>query len=202
VGTCNAPVGSIQFNDVIVPAEHVLALGRGRQALNEAMAGERLTGPFSMLGTLRYLAETALDFVLEREVGGTPLATQQHMQRRVVDLRLRADLSRALARDALARAVAGERFDVQASELKMFLARQLMEASLECAQVMGSYGVQREVGLARAAMDGLCTTIAGGTEEAHRMFIFRETVNERREDEEVKQRRKDGQTMRFRHPSE
>jgi isovaleryl-CoA dehydrogenase len=180
VGTCSAPVGSIEMNDVLVPAEHVLALGEGRRALQEGMLGERLTGSFTMLGTLRYIVETALDFVVEREVAGTPLSTHQHIQRRVVDLRLHLDLSRALARDALSRARAGERFAAQASQLKMYLTRQLMEGALECAQVLGSYGVQREAGLARAALDGLCTTIAGGTEEAHRMIIFREMVEERK----------------------
>ena len=180
VGTCNAPVGSIFLEDVEVPADHVLALGEGRRALNQGMLGERLTGSFAMIGALRHIAELALDFVLDREVAGVPLAGHQHMQRRVVDLRLRNDLCRALAKDALARATAGERFAAQASQLKMFVTRELMEAALECAQVMGSYGVQREVGLARAAMDGLCTTIAGGTEEAHRMVIFKDMVAERR----------------------
>lgn len=179
VGTCSAPVGSIILDEVPVPAEHVLARGAGRRALNDGMLGERLTGSFAMLGTLRHITETALDFVLDREVAGTPLSTHQHLQRRVVELRLRTDLSRALARDALALATRGDRFVAQASQLKMFLTRQLMEAALECAQVMGSYGVQREQGLARAALDGLCTTIAGGTEEAHRLVIFREMANER-----------------------
>jgi alkylation response protein AidB-like acyl-CoA dehydrogenase len=180
VGTCSAPVGSIEMNDVEVPAEHVLALGEGRRALQDAMLGERLTGAFAMLGTIRYIVETALDFVVEREVSGAPLSTHQHIQRRVVDLRLRLDLCQGLANEALSRARTGDRFAAQASQLKMYLTRQLMEASLECAQVMGSYGVQREVGLARAALDGLCTTIAGGTEEAHRMIIFREMVEERK----------------------
>jgi isovaleryl-CoA dehydrogenase len=179
VGTCSAPVGSIVFDEVPVPAEHVLALGEGRRALQNGMLGERLTGSFAMLGTLRYIVETALDFVLDREVAGTPLATHQHLQRRVVDLRLRMDLGRALARDTLKLATRGDRFTAQASQLKTFLTRQLMEGALECAQVMGSYGVQREVGLARAALDGLCTTIAGGTEEAHRLVIFREMASER-----------------------
>jgi alkylation response protein AidB-like acyl-CoA dehydrogenase len=179
VGTCNAPVGSIVFDEVVVPAEHVLALGAGRRALQNGMLGERLTGSFAMLGTLRYIVEAALDFVLDREVAGTPLSTHQHLQRRVVDLRLRLDLGRALARDALALATRGDRYVAQASQLKTFLTRQLMEGALECAQVMGSYGVQREVGLARATLDGLCTTIAGGTEEAHRLVIFREMAAER-----------------------
>jgi alkylation response protein AidB-like acyl-CoA dehydrogenase len=120
------------------------------------------------------------------------------MQRRLTDLRLRVDLSRALARDTLARAVAGQRYYAEASQLKMWMARQLMEASLESAQVMGSYGVQRNQGLHRAALDGLCVTIAGGTEEAHRMFLFNDMVNQRRESEAVKQRRKDEETLRFR----
>ena len=109
---------------------------------------------------------------------GAPLATHQHLQRRVVDLRVRTDLTTALARDALARATGGERYKAAASELKMHALREMMEASLECAQVMGSYGAQREIGLARAALDGLCATIAGGTEEAHRTVIFKEMVRE------------------------
>jgi isovaleryl-CoA dehydrogenase len=180
VGTCSAPVGSIFLNDVRVPADHVLALGEGRRALSQGMLGERLTGSFAMLGTMRYILETGLDFVIGRDVAGTPLAEHQHIQRRLVDLRMGVDLSRTLARDALSRATAGERFSAQASQVKMYLTRQLMESALECAQLMGSYGVQREVGFARAAMDGLCTTIAGGTEEAHRMVIFKEMVKERR----------------------
>jgi alkylation response protein AidB-like acyl-CoA dehydrogenase len=180
VGTGSAPVGSIELTDVEIPPEHVIALGDGRRALQEGMLGERLTGSFAMLGTIRYIMETALDFVMDREVFGAPLSTHQHIQRRVVDLKLKHDLCEALGREALSRARRGERFALQASQLKMYLTRSLMETALECAQVMGSYGVQREVGLARAAMDGLCTTIAGGTEEAHRMVIFKEMVAERK----------------------
>jgi isovaleryl-CoA dehydrogenase len=171
-------VASIELNDVVVPDDHILARGSGRRALTDAMLGERLLGPFATLGVLRHMTESALEFVLGREVMGAPLATHQHLQRRVVDLRMRTDLTAALARDAFARAVAGERYKALASELKLHAARQLMEASLECAQVMGSYGAQREAGLARAALDGLCATIAGGTEEAHRTVIFREMVRE------------------------
>ena len=179
VGTRSAPVGSIMLDEVPVPAEHVLALGSGRRALQDGMLGERLTGSFAALGTLRHITEQALDFVLDREVAGAPLATHQHLQRRVVDLRMRFDLGRALARDTLARATRGDRFTAQASQLKTFIARQLMEGALECAQVMGSYGAQHEAGLGRATLDGLCCTIAGGTEEAHRLLIFREMANER-----------------------
>ncbi len=178
VGTCSAPVASIELDDVTVPADHILARGSGRRALTNAMLAERLVGPFAALGVMRHMTEMAVDFVLGREVMGAPLATHQHLQRRIVDLRMRLDLTTALARDALARAAAGERYKAAASELKMYGVRQLMEGALECAQVMGSYGAQREAGLARAALDGLCATIAGGTEEAHQTVIFREMVRE------------------------
>jgi len=180
VGTCNAPVASIFLDEVHVPADHVLAHGEGRRALQQGMLGERLSGPFAVLGTLRYMIDLALDFVMDREVAGTPLSGHQHLQAKIVDLRMRHDTSRAIVMDALGRAASGQRFAAQASQIKMYVARQLMEAGLECAQIMGSYGVQRELGLARAALDGLCMTIAGGTEEAHKMVIFKEMVAERR----------------------
>ena len=177
-GTHSAPVGSLTFTDVEVPDTHLLGRGRGRSVLNSALIRERVLAGFGAIGMMDSMLRQALEFSVSRQVFGAPIATHQHIQRRLCDIKARLDTTRALADAALARAVAGERFVLEASQLKMYAVRSAMETAVDAMQVCGSYGLQDDAQLYPVLLDTLCATVAGGTEEAHRLVIMRELVKE------------------------
>jgi alkylation response protein AidB-like acyl-CoA dehydrogenase len=177
-GTHSAPVGSLSFHDVEVPPTHVIGAGRGRAVLSAALMRERVLAGFAGAGIIELVLHQAMEFAVSRQVFGAPIATHQHVQRRLCDIKLRLDTVRALGDRAMAKVVAGERFALEASQLKMTAVRYTMEAVTDAMQVCGSYGVQEEAGLYPMLLDALCGTIAGGTEEAHRLVIMRELVRD------------------------
>jgi alkylation response protein AidB-like acyl-CoA dehydrogenase len=178
VGTHSAPVGSLAFRDVEIPDSHVIARGRGRAVLNAALQRERILAGFVAAGGIEAALQHALEFSVSRQVFGAPIATHQHIQRRLCDIKLRLDTVRALGQRALAKVAAGERFTLEASQLKMTAARAAMDSVTDAMQVCGSYGVQEDAELFPMLADSLCGTIAGGTEEAHRLVIMRELVKD------------------------
>jgi isovaleryl-CoA dehydrogenase len=177
-GTHSAPVGCLSFRSVKVPESHVIGRGRGRSVLNAALVRERVLAGFGAIGLIEAALRQALEFSVTRQVFGSPIATHQHIQRRLCDIKLRLDTSRALADAALAKAVAGERFVLEASQLKMYAVRSAMEVVTDAMQVCGSYGLQEDAALYPMLLDTLCATVAGGTEEAHRLVIMRELVKD------------------------
>jgi isovaleryl-CoA dehydrogenase len=177
-GAHSGPVGSLTFTSVSVPESHILVRGRGRAVLNRALVRERVLAGFVALGGIQAVFDHALEFSVSRHVSGVPIASHQHIQRRLCDIKLRLDTVGALAHRALDRAAAGQRYVLEASQLKMYATRSAMDAVTDAIQVCGSYGLQDEAQLYHGLLDGLCGTIAGGTEEAHRLVIMRELVRQ------------------------
>lgn len=177
-GTHSAPVGSLTFSSVEVPDTHVLGRGRGRAVLSAALVRERVLAGFAAIGLIEMALRHALEFSVSRQVFGAPIASHQHVQRRLCDIKLRLDTARALGHRALEKALAGERFVLEASQLKMYGIRCAMEAAVEAMQTCGSYGLQEDAQLYAVMLDCLCGMVAGGTEEAHRLVIMRELVKE------------------------
>lgn len=175
-GTRSAPVGSFKFDDVRVPASHLIGRGRGRVVLNAALVRERILAGGVCLGIMERALDHAMGFALTREVFGVPIGTHQHIQRRLCDIKLRLDTTRGLFTTALGRAERGEPHTLEASQVKMYAVRSAIDSIVDTIQICGSYGVQEQAGLYQMLLDCLCSTIAGGTEEAHRMVIMRELL--------------------------
>ncbi|HTK63233.1 MAG TPA: acyl-CoA dehydrogenase family protein [Pseudonocardia sp.] len=175
-GTRSAPVGSFKLENVRVPEDHLLARGRGRAVLNAALVRERILAGAVCIGIMERALDHGLSFALTREVAGVTIGTHQHIQRRLCDIKLRLDTTRGLFDGAVARAGRGEPHTLEASQVKMYAVRAAMDSIVDTIQICGSYGVQEQAGLYQMLLDCLCSTIAGGTEEAHRMVIMRELL--------------------------
>jgi alkylation response protein AidB-like acyl-CoA dehydrogenase len=175
-GTRSAPVGSYRFEDVRIPESHLLGRGRGRAVLNGALVRERILAGAVCVGIMERVLDHALGFALTREVAGVPIGTHQHIQRRLCDIKLRLDTTRGLFDSAVAKVALGESFVLEASQVKMYAVRSAIDSIMDTIQTFGSYGVQEQTGLYQMLLDCVCSTIAGGTEEAHRMVIMRELL--------------------------
>ncbi|MEV2218664.1 acyl-CoA dehydrogenase family protein [Nocardia vinacea] len=177
-GTRSAPVGRYAFEGVHVPHQNVLGRGRGKELLNAALRRERIMAGFVGTGAMDRMLQHAMRFAATREAGGKVIAYHQHIQRRLCDIKLRLDSVRMLTADAVAKMAAGQRYTLEASQVKMTSMRACMDAVTDTIQVCGSYGVQEEAGLYQMWLDAVCVSIAGGTEEAHRLVIMQELVRD------------------------
>lgn len=177
-GTRSAPVGRIAFDGVRVPQQNVLGRGSGRELLDAALRRERVMAGFVASGAIDRMLRQAMRFAVTRQAFGKPIAYYQHIQRRLCDIKFRLDSVRALTAAAVAKIEAGQPHALEASQVKMFAMRAAMDSVTDAMQLCGSYGVQEDAGLYQMWLDALCVTIAGGTEEAHRMVIMQELVRE------------------------
>jgi alkylation response protein AidB-like acyl-CoA dehydrogenase len=182
-GARSSPVASIEFNDVIVPAWRALTPVSGREALSGLLVIERILGSFAAIGVLEAVLADALAFALGRKSFERPVAAYQHVQRRLTDMKIRADSLRALAHRTLEMRMAGERTVLEASELKLTAVRAAMDSAVDAIQVCGSYGLLEPARLHMVLLDAVSSSIGGGTEEAHRMIVFAEMVRRSRRGE-------------------
>lgn len=175
-GTSNAPVGSLSFDGVHIPASHVLGRGRGRAIVNAALVRERILVGFACIGILERVLRYSVGLAVSRREFGTPIATYQHVQRRLCDIKLRLDTTRALTSAVMAKVERGDRHVLEAAQLKMYATRSAMDAISGAVQLSASYGSRDEAGFYQMLLDSVRAMIAGGAEEAHRMVIMQDLL--------------------------
>ncbi len=180
-GMCTSVVGSIGFDNVPIPATHVLGGGHGRDILRAIMAPERMLSAFGAIGVLDRVLDQMLAFSTDRQVRGKPIVSHQHIQRRIADVSVAKQTATALAHSVLDRYMRGENIDLEASILKLYAMQAGLEASIDAIKLCGSYGLQKEARLYQNTLDFLCGSVAGGTDEAQRLVIVRELLKRYRD---------------------
>lgn len=172
-GLGTSPVASIKFNAVHVSDEQFLDgdLG-GERILREAFLAERLLVPFVALGHLRRLIRASVHYTQGRRVFGEALASYQYIQKKLTDMQVNYSLVDALLEKTFERLANGEDISLEASILKMYSMKTLLEHNIDAVQLFGSYGIQKGSMLTESLLDNLAASIAGGTEEVHRKVIF------------------------------
>lgn len=173
-------VGSIEFDNVLIPETHVLGAGHGRDILRAVMAPERMLSSFGAIAVLDHLLDQMLVFSTDRHVMSKPIVSHQHIQRRITDVSVAKLTATALAHSTLDHYMRGENIDLEASALKLYAMQAGVDASIEAIKLFGSYGLQEEARLCQYVLDFLCGSVAGGTDEAQRMVMVRELLKRHR----------------------
>jgi alkylation response protein AidB-like acyl-CoA dehydrogenase len=135
----------LQFDNVAVPATHLLAMGPDAAAALAAAYDETLvlTGA-ELVAVARRMLSMTLDYLRTRKQFGKPIGCFQALQHRAVDMLIQQELSGALVAQALAeldggctgseRALLGARVKSRCSEAALMIAR-------ESVQLHGAIGV-------------------------------------------------------------
>ncbi len=173
-GARTSPVASMTFEDVQVPAEHLVVAQHGRSRLNEALIGERLIAGFVATGVLDSILEQVLTFCNTRKVFGQRVNHFQYVQGRITDIKMDVEQLRAVCETTMDRFVDGDDVRLHASIIKLTAQNAGMRAATNAMLVCGSYGLQDEAQLYPALLDAVTGAVGGGTEEAHRLVIFGE----------------------------
>lgn len=180
MGNRGTPTGHITFDDFSVPERNVLGgLGHGIDVLYYGFLMERVFGGLALAAYMKPIIDDCLDYSVERRAFGKPIGDFQHIQNRIVRMRVNHDLLASLSYRAVAAISANSDCTVEASIIKMFGADALVECTLDAIKVFGNYGYRRERSFERKCREAIGTTIAGGTAEVHKMIIWREMVQER-----------------------
>ncbi len=180
-GLRGSPVASITFRQVSVPKIHLLGKDtEGSNILRNAFILERILSPFPMIGIVHNLIDKVFSYSRSRKVFGHPIGNNQHIQRRITDMKIGLDTLVALANSTLQKFSDKQDVSLEASLVKMYAAHILTETATNAVQIYGSYGLQEGIGFTEALLDGIAATIAGGTEEIHRSVIYEQMLRQYR----------------------
>ncbi|CAN7648183.1 acyl-CoA/acyl-ACP dehydrogenase [Trinickia sp. LjRoot230] len=173
LGVRDLPIGDIEFN--AVPIARCSLLGAPRDGMKSLMQIASMNRAYFALlsaSVIHPFLADALAYARTRTVLDVPLDTHQHVQRRLVDIRLRAERSRCTAWAALGQLLDHDPQALESCSIaKLSAARDLTESALDLLALHGSDGY-RTGATSAFVTDALAMISAGGTEEMHRRNIF------------------------------
>jgi alkylation response protein AidB-like acyl-CoA dehydrogenase len=137
----------IVFEDVFVPADHVLGEpGAGLGAALASLAAGRVGIAAAGVGVAQAALDLAVARVRERSLFGKKLGEMQHWQYRLAAHATGLEAARALYQKAAVRLDRGDRSgEPEASMAKTFATRLANEVARDALQVHGGYGFAREI---------------------------------------------------------
>ena len=174
MGLRGIPETEIRFEDMEVPAEHVLmppsGFRRGFAELMNAYNSQRVGAAAVALGIADGACRRALAYVGEREQFGRPLAEFQGLQWMLADMSIKIAAARLMIHKAAAGA---DPFpDVTlAAQAKIFASEMAIEVTNDALQCFGARGYSRNLPLERMARDARMFTIGGGTAQILRTVV-------------------------------
>jgi acyl-CoA dehydrogenase len=172
---------AVSFNDVEVPASHLL--GEENQGFKLAMMTLDRTRPgvaAMAVGIARAAMEFATDYSKERVQFGVPIAMHQAIQFMIADMATEVEAARLLTWKSAVQMDRDERNTITSSHAKRFAADAAMKIATDAVQVYGGYGFIKDYPVEKLFRDAKIMQLYEGTSQIQRLVIARETLVPRR----------------------
>jgi alkylation response protein AidB-like acyl-CoA dehydrogenase len=164
-----------------VPVANLLggSEGRGMQQALSALEVGRVNIAARSVGIAQAAYDAAIDYAIERQAFGQPIAQFQAIQLKLADMATQVQAGRLLTWWAAWRADQGHRSDVETGMAKLFCSEVALTASLDSMRVHGGYGYSTEFEVERLYRDAPLMAIGEGTNDILRTVIARGLVGRR-----------------------
>jgi acyl-CoA dehydrogenase len=169
------PMGTLHFEDVFVPDEHVLGeVDRGfTVAMRTLDAFRPSVGAFAV-GMAQVALDTTVTYVSQRAAFGKPLREHQALAHQLADVAARVQAARLLVHAAAAAYDAGVRPTTQAAAMAKLVATEVAQIAVDTAvQFHGARGLERGHLLERLYREVRAPRIYEGASEIQREIIAR-----------------------------
>jgi len=175
LGIKGSPTGQPVFEDVRVPADHLIGEeGRGMAVALSTLERTRLGAAAQAVGIAQGATDYAASYAKERISFGKPIFDHQAIAFKLADMETRTAAARELLYKACAMADRNEKgLGKYSSMAKLFASDVAMEVTVEAVQVLGGYGYVDEYPVERMMRDAKITQIYEGTNEIQRMVVSR-----------------------------
>lgn len=178
LGWCSQPTRSISFDQVLIPADHLLGEeGQGFKIAMRGLDGGRINIGACALGCAQAALEQATRYCGERKQFGQTLSSMQTVQFRLADLLTELVAARHMVH------LAAWKLDSRASDASTWCAMAKRFASdagfrvcNEALQLFGGYGYLKDFPLERHLRDARVHTILEGTNEIMRLIIAKQLL--------------------------
>jgi alkylation response protein AidB-like acyl-CoA dehydrogenase len=175
LGIKGSPTGQPIFEDVRVPADHLIGdENRGMSVALGTLDHSRLGVAAQAVGIAQGATDHAAAYASERRQFGRPIADFQGIQFKLADMETRTAAARELLYRACSKIDRGEADAGKYSAMaKLFASDTAMAVTVEAVQVLGGYGYVNEYPVERYMRDAKITQIYEGTNEIQRLVIAR-----------------------------
>jgi alkylation response protein AidB-like acyl-CoA dehydrogenase len=175
LGIRGSPTGQPIFDEVRVPADHLLgAEGEGFKVAMATLDHSRLGVAAQAVGIAQGATDHAAAYAKERRQFGKPIAAFQGIQFKLADMETQTAAARELLYKACAKVDRGDPDMGKFSSMaKLFASDVAMAVTVEAIQVLGGYGYVKEYPVERMLRDAKITQIYEGTNEIQRVVIAR-----------------------------
>jgi butyryl-CoA dehydrogenase len=162
----------IALTDVQVPADNLLGKeGMGFKIAMSTLDGGRVSVAAQAVGIAQAALDASIDYSLQREQFGRPIAKFQAIQWMLADMATEIDASRLLVYKAACAKDAGGPFSMEAAQAKLIASDVAVRCGSKAIQVHGGYGYTMDYPVERNYRDAKITEIYEGTSEVQRMVI-------------------------------
>ncbi len=162
------------FEDCRVPAENLLGeRGRGFHQFLATLDDGRIAVGALSVGLIQACLDLSVEYSLEREAFGRPIAANQGLAFQLADLDVALEAARLLTYKAAALKDAGQPIKQAAARAKLFASEGAVSATRVLTQVLGGYGFMEDGPAARFYRDAKILEIGEGTSEILRLVISR-----------------------------
>jgi acyl-CoA dehydrogenase len=177
---------ALSFNDVEIPADHLL--GDENHGFKLAMMTLDRTRPgvaALATGIARAAMEFAIEYSKERVQFGVPIAMHQAIQFMIADMATKVHLARLATWEAAVLLDEGRSNTLESSHAKRFAADSAMEITTDAVQIYGGYGFIKDYPVEKLMRDAKIMQLYEGTSQIQRLVIARETLLPRRAERPV-----------------
>ncbi|HEX3045335.1 MAG TPA: acyl-CoA dehydrogenase, partial [Bacillota bacterium] len=172
LGMRTAPFGAIIFNNCFIPETNILGQkNSGKLIFMGAMEWERGCILAPEVGVMERRLRETIDYVKKREQNSLPLSQRQSVSHRIVDMKVRVELSRLLLYKFVWEKQTRKRANMYASMVKLYIAEAVLQNTLDAMQIYGAYGYTCAADVERELRDSLALRIASGTSDIQRNII-------------------------------
>jgi alkylation response protein AidB-like acyl-CoA dehydrogenase len=171
MGMRDSPTSEIFFDDVRLPADHLLT--GGRQATKENLASERSAVPAMAWGIMERCYEQSLSYARERQQFGRPIGDFQAVQLKLADMYIKlVNVENLVFRTAwMQKRKLRDVAFVNAG--KAYAAMMAVDVAMTAIQIHGGYGYMEEVGLEKLARDAKLLELGAGTTDINLLSAAR-----------------------------
>lgn len=179
MGFRGVPSSDIYFDNVTVPAHHVIVPAGGFRKLMEAFDLERCGNATMALGQAAGALEDVLVYVQEREQFGKPIVEFQAVQLKLAEMKMQVEAARLLIYRAASNAESGLPDALESSVAKCFANEIARSVTGNVVQLMGGYGYSKSHPAERRLRDAWGWGIAGGAIDIQKINIAGAMVGRR-----------------------
>jgi alkylation response protein AidB-like acyl-CoA dehydrogenase len=179
MGLTGSTTAAIRLDDVLVAADRLVGeRGRGLAIALSALDSGRLGVSAVAVGLAQSALDVAVDYAVEREAFGRPIAEHQGVQFLLADMAAAVESARAMYLVAARRRDAGKPYSRQASIAKLLATDAAMKVTTDAVQVLGGAGYTRDHPAERYMREAKVFQIFEGTNQIQRMVIGRHLTGE------------------------